>query len=80
MHLGAVVRDPGDSSVWIGYRWGSGVSRLMPDGSMQHYDWHVFGSQLANSAVRDIQIQGSGRSRKVLVAFEIGAVGAFSGK
>jgi hypothetical protein len=30
--------------------------------------------------VRDIQIQGSGASRKVLVAFEIGAVGVFSGK
>jgi hypothetical protein len=80
VHVGAVVRDPSDGSIWIGYRWGSGVSRLLPDGSMRHYDGKVFGDQLAWSAVRDIQIQGSGASRKVLVAFEIGALGVFSGK
>jgi hypothetical protein len=78
-NLGALARDPSDEGLWIGYRWGGGVSRLMPSGSIQHYEWHVLGD-LANSPVRDIQIQGSGASRKVLVAFEAGVVGVFSGK
>jgi hypothetical protein len=75
-NIGAVARDTSDNSVWIGYRWVGGVSRLQGE-SIQHYDWHVFGD-LANSPVRDIQMQGSGPSRKVLVAFESGAVGVFS--
>ena len=77
-NIGALARDPKDDSVWIGYRWGGGVSRLKKDGSIQHFSWTAFGD-LANSPVRDIQTEGSGDSRKVIVSFEIGVVGVFSG-
>src|SRR5439155_6141673 len=60
----ALARDPSDDSLWIGYAQGGAVSRLMSDGSIRHYQ--IFPS----SAARDIQIQGSGASRKVLVGFQ----------
>ena len=53
-----------DDSLWIGYAQGGAVSRLMSDGSIRHYQ--IFPS----SPARDIQIQGSGASRKVLVGFQ----------
>jgi hypothetical protein len=76
--LGAVVRDPTDESVWIGYRDGKGVTRMMPDGSMLQYSGAALGAN-AGSAVWDIQIDTAGARRKVIVAFRRGAVGVYSG-
>jgi hypothetical protein len=77
--LGAVVRDPSDESVWIGYRDGHGVTRVMPDGSMLQYGEAALGAN-ARSAVWDIQIDASGAQRRVIVAFRRGAVGVYSGR
>jgi hypothetical protein len=73
--VGALARDPSDDSLWIGYRGGGSVSRLMSDGSIRHYQ--IFPS----SSASDIQIMGSGASRKVLIGFQSpAAVYVFSGK
>jgi hypothetical protein len=80
VNLGAVARDPSDDSVWVGYRWQGGLSRLMPDGSIRHYDANSLGNALANSPVRDIQFDTSATPRRVIVSFEIGAVGVYSGQ
>ena len=76
--LGAVVRDPVDDSVWIGYRDGHGVTRMMPDGSILQYGSGALGGH-AGSAIWDIQI-APGTPRKVIVAFRSGAVGVYSGR
>ena len=73
--LGAIARDPSDDSLWIGYRDGSGVTRMKPDGSMLQYSG--LGGN-AGSAIWDIQI-APGSPRKVIVAFRRGAVGVYSG-
>jgi len=75
--LGAVARDPSDESVWIAYRDGHGVTRLMPDGTMFQYGGAALGGW-AGSAVWDIQI-APGSPRRVIVAFRNGAVGIYSG-
>jgi hypothetical protein len=75
--LGAIARDPTDESLWMGYRDGHGVTRMMPDGSMLRYDSAALGGN-AGSAIWDIQI-APGTPRKVLVAFRRGAVGVYSG-
>jgi hypothetical protein len=77
--IGAVARDPSDESVWIGYRDGHGLTRMMPDGSMLQYAGAALGAN-AGSAVWDIQIDGSGPQRRVIVAFRRGAVGIYSGR
>ena len=66
-NVSAVAYDPSDGSLWAGANWGGGLSRIV-NGAVVRYDWHVFGD-LANSAVPDIQLEGSGGSRRVLVAF-----------
>jgi hypothetical protein len=74
----ALVRDPANDSLWIGYQHGGSVSRLMADGSIRHYQ--VFPPMFQNSEVHDIQIMGSGASRKLLVGFQMpAAVYVFSG-
>jgi hypothetical protein len=75
--LGAIARDPSDDSVWIAYRDGHGITRLMPDGSMLQYGSAALGAN-AGSAVWDIQIAPT-MPRKVVVAFRQGAVGVYSG-
>ena len=76
--LGTVARDPSDESVWIGYRDGHGLTRMMPDGSMLQYAGAALGDN-AGSAVWDIQIDRSGPQRRVIVAFRRGAVGIYDG-
>ena len=50
----------------------------MTDGSIRHYQ--VFPSMFQNSEVHDIQVIGSGASRKLLFGFEMpAAVYVFSG-
>ncbi len=75
-NISAIAMDT-DGSIWVGYRWGGGISRLK-GGTVRHYDWSVLGT-LANSAVFDIQIAATATSRRVLVSFQDGVVGVFSG-
>ena len=76
--LGAVARDPSDESVWIGYRDGQGLTRMLRDGSTLQYAGAALGAN-AGSAVWDIQIDNSGPQRRVIVAFRRGAVGIYDG-
>ena len=77
--IGAIVRDPSDESIWIGYRDpGMGVSRLMADGSLRQYGPGALGGH-AGSRVWDIQVQ-PGTPRRIIVTFREGAVGVYSGQ
>jgi hypothetical protein len=71
--------DPSDGSVWVGLQWG-GMLRLK-DGAVSSYSNAVFGYQLIDKQVWDIQSdhQGPGGTRRLLVAFRAGAVGIYSG-
>jgi hypothetical protein len=66
--VSAVAADPLDGSVWAGASWGLGVSRVK-DNTVAHYSGDVFGLDLANSGISDIQIDKSGSKRRVLVGF-----------
>lgn len=81
--VGAVARDPSDESIWIGYRDGSGLTRLKQDGTVMHYRGAALGAQ-AGSAIWDIQVQPAsgapGSRRRILVAFRRGAVGVYDGE
>ena len=79
--VGAVAKDPTDESIWIGYRDGSGVTRIKQDGTVLLYGSAALGGR-AGSAVWDIQVQpasGPGSKRRILVAFRQGAVGVYDG-
>ncbi len=81
--LSAVAADPGDQSVWAGANSGGGVTR-MRGGSFQTYDGAVFGLELANEGISDLQMSGAGNGRLVVVSFagdksHAGAVGVYSG-
>jgi hypothetical protein len=69
--VGAVAIDSLDSNtLWVANRYAGGVDRLglsNPSGD-QHYALNVFGI-LANGGIEDVQMIGSGPSRKVLVGF-----------
>jgi hypothetical protein len=71
--------DPGDGSVWVGLQWG-GMLRL-DGGSVATYSNQVFGYQLIDKQVWDIQSDhhGPGGTRRILVAFRAGAVGIYRG-
>jgi hypothetical protein len=79
--VGAVAKDPTDESIWIGYRDGSGVTRIKQDGTVMLYGNAALGAQ-AGSEVWDIQVQPAtrqGSKRRILVAFRRGAVGIYEG-
>jgi hypothetical protein len=77
--IGALVKDPDDDSVWVGYREaGAGVSRLMANGDVIHYGPAALGGR-ADSVVWDLQAL-PGSPRQIIVAFRQGAVGVFTGK
>lgn len=77
--IGALVKDPSDDSVWIGYReQGMGISRLMPNGDVVHYGAPAIGGSRVNSQVWDLQVS-QGSPRQIIVAFRSGAVGVYSG-
>lgn len=71
--------DPQDGSLWVGLQWG-GMLRLR-NGSIETYSSSVFGYQLIDQQVWDIQSdhRGPGGARRLLVAFRAGAVGIYSG-
>jgi hypothetical protein len=78
--VGALVKDPSDDSIWVGYRDGAGVTRIKQDGTVMQYGAAALGGQ-ANSAVWDIQVQPATPTskRRILVAFRRGAVGIYDG-
>ena len=81
--FGAIAADPSDGSVWAGTRFGPGIVRLVV-GAPALYGPMLFGDDLANEGVVDIQAAGTGASRKIVVTFpgdptHAGAVGVYSG-
>lgn len=87
--VSSLERDPLDGSLWIGHRWGRGLMRMHAEGDFVSHN-SVLGN-LAGLPVWDIQVAGSGSSRKVLVAFSAfrdatgnivhrGAVGIYTGR
>lgn len=73
----ALATDPADGSVWVGHLYG-GITRLK-NGQMLQYNYRVFGSDLINMRVPDIQSDTFGGQRRILVAFERGAIGVYTG-
>jgi hypothetical protein len=66
--LSAAWADPADQSVWTGANFGGGLSRLK-GGGFQQYGAQIFGDEIANQGVTDIQAWGSGGGRKIIVSF-----------
>lgn len=67
--LSAVVGDPADGSLWVGPNSGGGLTRLK-GGAMTQYNATLFGFDLTNQGVSDLQTFGSGGSRKIVVSFK----------
>jgi Divergent InlB B-repeat domain len=81
-NVGAVAADTftpmgQTQSMWTGLRWIGGLARIA-GGTVTKFSYGALGT-LADSPVRDIQMQGTGPSRSVLIAFENGVVGVYSG-
>jgi hypothetical protein len=86
--VSSVAADPLDNSVWAGASWGGGLSRVK-NNTVAHYGGPVFGFELANSRVSDIQVDRSSGKRRILVAFMghhrsdgrwvAGAIGVYDG-
>ncbi len=87
--VSSLERDSRDGSLWIGHRWGRGLMRMHTEGDFVSHN-SVLGN-LAGLPVWDIQVVGSGDSRKVLVAFSAyrdsagtivhrGAIGIYTGR
>jgi hypothetical protein len=83
-HIGAVGRDTHDESLWLGHRWGMGVSRIQGDKLVRYRG--VLGA-ITSGHVNDVQFHGTGEERKVVLSFGAsedgtrrGGVGVFSGK
>jgi hypothetical protein len=80
---GAIAADSRDGSIWVGGNWG-GLTRLRA-GSPAYYGKSLLGGELTQLPVVDIQMQGSGEGRKVLVTFRgkgrlPGALGIYEGE
>jgi two component regulator with propeller domain len=65
-----------DGSLWVGYHFTGGISRIHKGGAVEHFV-KVLGA-LGNSPVLDIQLTPT-TPRKVLVAFQNGAVAVYRG-
>ncbi len=79
--VGVIAKDPTDESIWVGYRTGGfGLTRIKQDGTVMHYDKTALGS-MAGSPVLDIQVQPATAmaNRRIVVAFQSGAVGFYAG-
>ena len=73
--VSAIAIDP-DGSLWVGYNYEGGVSRIRRGGAVEHLANSL--GQLEKSPVLDIQIARTG-PRRVLVAFQNGAVAIYKG-
>jgi len=84
-YVSAIARDASNESLWVGFRWGAGLSRLQPDGTVVRYG-PVLTRRLERLPVYDLQVVGSGPTRRVLVAFgkhedgSSGAIGIYEGE
>jgi len=78
-NVSAVTADPSDQSVWTGFWYGGGLARLSGGSVTALYGATALGN-LVQSPVSDLQIQSTPAGRRVLVAFQNGAVGVYSGK
>jgi hypothetical protein len=68
---------PGQSQgIWAGLEGSGGLVRIS-GGAVTFLSSGALGN---NSSVRDIQMQGAGASRRVLIAFQNGVVGIYSGR
>ena len=81
--VSAVAMDPSDGSVWAGANWGEGLSRVRGS-EVTHYGHAVLPSQVQWLPIKDIQVDRSASTRRVLVAFEgtsskPGVVGIYTG-
>jgi len=73
----ALEADPLDDSVWIGHLYG-GLTRLK-DGQRIPYDFRVFGPQIIEGQVPDIQSDFYNGHRRILVAFDSGVIALYTG-
>lgn len=74
----ALEADPRDDSLWVGHIWG-GLTRF-GGGARTTYDYRVLGISVANAEVLDIQSQGAGGTRRILIAFGNGVIAVYSGE
>lgn len=77
LHVYSVAVDPLDGSVWVGA--GSGGLTRVQGGSFVPYGSGVFGRALVSGRVSDIQVDGTGAGRRILVGFQAGAIGVYTG-
>jgi hypothetical protein len=82
-YVGAVAADPLDDSVWVGLRWGGGVSRVR-GGTVVNYGSGVIPDALIWVPVQDVQVDRSSSPRRVLFAFQgtdtaPGSIGIYTG-
>ena len=75
-NVSAIALDT-DGSLWVGYKYEGGISRIHKGGVVEHYA-NVLGPQLEKSPVVDIQISPTS-PRKVFFAFQSGAVAVYEG-
>ncbi|XXF79037.1 hypothetical protein P2318_04590 [Myxococcaceae bacterium GXIMD 01537] len=84
-YVSALTRDARDESLWVGFRWGSGLARLRTDGTVERYGG-VLTRRLERLPVTDLQVVGAGAQRRVLVGFgkhedgSAGAIGVYEGE
>jgi hypothetical protein len=80
-HVNSLLADT-DGSLWVGAAWG-GISRLN-SGQIIQYSNNVFGDDLIQGPVIDLQMDHSGSHRRILAGFQSsgsgpGAIGIYSG-
>jgi hypothetical protein len=73
----ALEADPANSSLWVGHIYG-GITRIQ-GGALNHLDYRSFGPLLILGTIPDIQSDNFGGQRRILVAFEKGAIGIYTG-
>jgi hypothetical protein len=83
-YVSSVAGDPLDNSVWAGTAWGGGITRVRGS-TILRYGSGVLPSPLLYMRVSDIQVDRSGGTRRVLVAFQgddstPGSIGIYSGQ
>jgi hypothetical protein len=76
--VASLARDRWDDSLWVGHSYG-GLTRLQPGGNIIPFNGLILGAALVNLPVRDIQVDPSSPTRRVLVAFQSGAIGIYTG-
>jgi hypothetical protein len=76
-NVSAIAADPLDQSIWVGYWYDGGLTRLS-GGGITTYGAADLGP-LSLSPVLDLQVQGTGSARRVLGAFQDGSVGVYAG-